>query len=78
MDECEQDKVIISDLKSENENLRNVIDELKLRMQKYKEETRTTIEKYEAVKGVNEQLQRKIEFLQKEADDKQNSLESRI
>ena len=45
-------------------------------MQKYEEETRTTIEKYETVKGVNEQLQRKIEFMQKEADDKQNSLES--
>ena len=76
LDECEQDKVVITNLKSKNENLRNVIDELKLRMQKYEEKTKTVIEKYEAVKGVNEQLQRKIEVLQKEYDDKQNSLKS--
>ena len=45
-------------------------------MQKYEKETRTTIKKFEIVKGVNEQLKIKIKSLQKEVDDKQKSLES--
>ena len=36
--DCEQDKIWISDLRSENENLLCEIDDIKIKMQKYLEE----------------------------------------
>ena len=45
-------------------------------MQKCKEETEVSYEKYEAVQGVNQELHKIIEKLQKENKEKQNTLES--
>ena len=64
--EYEKDKVVISNLKAEKENLFTVIDELKIKMQKYQEETNLTNEKVEAIKSVNSELQSTVENLQNE------------
>ena len=53
-----------------------VIDELKIRMQKYQEETNIANEKFVAIKSVNSELQGTIERLQNEIQEKQKSLES--
>ena len=68
--ECEQDKVIISEVKSKNENLLNIIDDLKIKIQKYLEETNISKEKFEAIKSVNKELQKNVEKLQKEIEEK--------
>ena len=57
MIEYETDKDVISNLKVEKENLFIVINELKIRMQKYQEETNIANEKVEAIKSVNNELQ---------------------
>ena len=61
----EKDKEIISNLKAKKENLFTVIDKLKIRMQKYQEETNIANEKVVTIKGVNSELQSTIEKLQK-------------
>ena len=68
--EYEKDKVVITDLKAENENMLNVIDELKIRMQRYLEEMNIANENFEAIKNVNKELQNTVEKLQKETEEK--------
>ena len=74
--EHEQDKEIISNLKAKKENLLTVINELKIRMQKFQEETNIANEKLVAIKSVNNELQSIVKKLQKEIQEKQKSLES--
>ena len=57
----EQDKEIISNLKAEKENLFTVIDELKIRMQNFQEETNIANEKVVVIKGVNSELQSTVD-----------------
>ena len=66
MIEHEKDKEIISNLKVEKENMFIIIDELKIKMQKYLEETNIANEKVEAIKSVNSELQSTVEKLQNE------------
>ena len=63
MIEYEKDKDVISNLKAEKKNLFMVIDELKIRMQKYQEETNIANEKLVAIKSVNSELQSPTEKL---------------
>ena len=65
--EHEKDKDVISNLKVEKENLFTVIDEQKIRMQKYQEETNITNEKVVAIKSVNSELQSTVEKFQKKS-----------
>ena len=66
----EQDKIFISDIKSENERLLCEIDGIKIKMQKYLEESNVSKENFEAVKNVNIELQNNVEKLQKKLDEK--------
>ena len=68
--EYEKDKDVIFNLKAEKENLFMVIDELKIRMQKYQEETNIANKKVETIKSINSELQRTIEKLQNEIKEK--------
>ncbi len=76
LNDCEQDKIFISDIKSENERLLCEIDGIKIKMQKYLEESKNFKEKFEVIKNVNMELQNNVEKLQKELDEKQKILES--
>ncbi len=62
----EKNKEIIFNLKAEKENLFTVIDELKIKIQKYQEEINLANEKVEEIKSVNSELQSTIEKLQNE------------
>ena len=62
----------ISDIKSENERLLCEIDEIKIKIQKYLEESNVAKEKFEAIKNVNIELQNNVEKLQKKLDEKKN------
>lgn len=53
---CEQDKIFISDIKSENERLLCEIDGIKIKMQKYLDESNISKEKIEVIKNVNIEL----------------------
>ena len=68
--EHEKDKEIISNSKAEKENMFTIIDELKIRMQKFQEETNIANEKLVAIKSVNNELQSTVEKLQKEIQEK--------
>ena len=70
LNECEQDKFIISELKSENVKLLCEIDELKITMQKYLEEVNIFKEKFKVTKSVNKELQNNVEKFQKEIEEK--------
>ena len=68
--DCEQDKICISDLTLENEKLLCEIDDIKIKIQKYLEESNISKEKFEAVKNVNLELQNNSNKLQKELEEK--------
>ena len=74
--DCEQDKICIFDIRSENERLLCEIDGIKIKIQKYLEESNVAKENFEAIKIVNIELQNNVEKLQKELDKKQKILES--
>ena len=74
--DCEQDKICLSDLRSENEKLLCEIDDIKIKIQKYLEESNISKKKFEAIKSVNIELQNNVEKLQKDLDEKQKILES--
>ena len=74
--DCEQDKIYISDIKFKNERLLCEIDGIKIKMQKYLEESNIFKEKFEAIKNVNIELQNNVERLQKKSDEKQKILKS--
>ena len=74
--DCEQDKICITEIRSENEKLLCEIDEIKIKIQKYLEESNISKEKFEAIKSVNIELQNNAEKLQKKLDEKQKVLES--
>ena len=76
MIEYEKDKDVISNLKAKKENLFTVIDELKIRMQKYQKEINIANEKFEAIKSINNELQSTVENLHNEIKEKQKILES--
>ena len=76
LNDSEQDKICISNLRSENEKLLCEIDEIKIKMQKYLVESNISKEKFEAVKNVNIELQNSSNQLQKELEKKQKILES--
>ena len=76
LNDSEQDKICISDLRSENEKLLCEIDDIKMKMQKYLEESNISKEKFKAVKNVNLELQNSSNKLQKELEEKQKILES--
>ena len=63
LNECEQDKFIISEVKSENERLLCEINEVKIKIQKYLEESNISKEKFETIKSVNKELQNNVEKL---------------
>ena len=63
-------------MKTKNENLLKIIDDLKLRVQKIKEESVIATEKYDAIRNVNVELLKIIEKLQKKIEEKQGTLES--
>ena len=62
--------------KVENEKLLCEIDEIKIKMQKYLEDSNISKEKFEAIKSVNIELQNNVVKLQKDLDEKQKILES--
>ena len=74
--DCEQDKICISDIRSKNERLLCEIDEIKIKIQKYLEESNISKEKFETIKNVNIEFQNNAKKLQKELDEKQKILES--
>ena len=74
--DIEQDKICISDLRSENEKLLCEIDDIKMKIQKYLEESNISKEKFEVVKNVNLELQNNSNKLQKELEEKQKILKS--
>ena len=53
LNDYEQDKIFISNVKSENERLLCEIDGVKIKIQKYLEESNVSKEKFEAIKSVN-------------------------
>ena len=63
-------------MRAENEKLLCEIDETKIKMQKYLEESNISKENFEAVKNVNIEIQNNSNKLQKELDEKQKILES--
>ena len=65
LNDSEQDKICISDLRSENEKLLCEIDDIKIKMQKYLEESNISKEKFEAIKNINLELQNNSNKLQK-------------
>ena len=56
LNDCEQDKFIISEVKSKNEKLLCEIDEVKIKMQKYQEESNISKENFDSIKSVNKEL----------------------
>ena len=68
--DCEQDKICITEIRSENEKLLCEIDEIKIKIQKYLEESNISKENFEAIKSVNIELQNNAEKLQKDLDEK--------
>ena len=62
-DECVHEKQTTIDLKTENENLLKIIDELKLRVQKIQEESVIATKKYDAIRNVNVEQHKIIEKL---------------
>ena len=68
--DCEQDKIFISNIKSKNERLLCEIDGIKIKIQKYLEESNVSKEKFEAIKNINIEFQNNAEKLQKELDEK--------
>ena len=78
LNDSEQDKICISDLRFENEKLLCEIDEIKIKIQKYLVESNISKENFEAVKNVNLELQNSSNQLQKELEEKQKILESLI
>ena len=76
LNDSEQDKICISDLRSENKKLLCEIDDIKMKIQKYLKESNISKEKFEAVKNVNLELQNNSNKLQKELEKKQKILES--
>ena len=63
LNDCKQDKIFISDIKSENERLLCEIDGIKIKMQKYLEESNISKEKFEVIKSINKELQNNVEKL---------------
>ena len=72
---CEQDKICITEIRYENKKLLCEIDEIKIKIQKYLEESNISKEKYEAIKSVNNELQNNAVKLRKDLDEKHKILE---
>ena len=72
----EQDKICITKIRVENKKLLCEIDEIKIKIQKYLEESNISKKKIEVIKSVNIELQNNVEKLQKDLNEKQKILES--